>query len=218
MGWYCRASAPVKRLVEAAGGDRRAQQTRQTPASCARWALAAALATGGVVAAVPDHGPTALPPLVTSSLAVWAGALAVLALIDRESLVLPTKFVRTATLLVTSLLVAGASGPGDRRYLWHGMACALVAGAVFGAWAVSNPRGLGFGDARMACLVALGAGTLSLSGSLVALSCSPFVAGLVGKHRARHTSGPTAGAGRAAVALGPYLAVGGLMVVVFRAF
>ena len=132
--------------------------------SCARWALAAALATGAVVASVPARGPHALPVLALLSLAVWALALVVLALIDRESLVVPTKLVRAAVVAAISLLALGSFGTGDWRHLWQGAACAAIAACSFGAWSAINPRGLGFGDVRMASLVALGAGALSTAG------------------------------------------------------
>ena len=61
-------------------------------------------------------------------------------------------------------------------------------------------------------LVALGAGALSVPGSLTALACSPLVAGLVGKLRLATARGTGA-----AVALGPYLAVGGLTMVMAHA-
>ena len=211
LGWYCRASTRVTNLVRAAGGHRQVHEDRL---SCSRWALAAGLATGGVVASQSGRGPGALPPLVVSSLAVWAGALAILALIDQESLVLPTKLVRAALIVATGLLAAGTLGAAQRHYLWQGATTACVAGVFFAAWAAVNPRGLGFGDARMACLVGVGAGVLSFSGAPVALSCSALVAGLVGRYRLRHSLGPEG----AAVALGPFLAVGGYMVVMARAF
>jgi leader peptidase (prepilin peptidase)/N-methyltransferase len=176
--------------------------------------LAAAFATGAVVASVPTRGPNALPVLALLSLAVWAVALAVLALIDHESLVVPTKLVRAAILVALFLLALGSLGTGDWRHLWQGAACAAIAACSFGAWSAINPRGLGFGDARMASLVALGAGALSPPGSLVALACSPLAAGLVGKHRLRNGRGT----GQAAVALGPFLAVGGLAVVIAHAY
>jgi leader peptidase (prepilin peptidase)/N-methyltransferase len=176
--------------------------------------VAAGLATGAVVVALPGHGPGALPPLLTSALAVWAGSLALLGLIDRETLVLPTKLVHPAIVASGCLLVAGSWGEGQRHYLWQGAAGAGLAGTLFGAWAAVRPGALGFGDARMACLVALGAGVSSLPGTFVAVSCAPLLAGLVGRLRSRRSPG----CARAAVALGPFLAVGGLLVVVARAF
>ncbi len=219
-GWYCRTSATMAGWTAGARGASQ-PATSQRPEgqpppgrlSCARWALAAALATGAVVASVPARGPHALPVLALLSLAVWALALVVLALIDRESLVVPTKLVRAAVVAAISLLALGSFGTGDWRHLWQGAACAAIAACSFGAWSAVNPRGLGFGDARMASLVALGAGALSPLGSLVALACSPLAAGLVGQHRLRNDPG----AGQATVALGPFLAVGGLAVVMAHA-
>jgi leader peptidase (prepilin peptidase)/N-methyltransferase len=166
-----------------------------------------------VVASLPESGANAFPSLIAAALALWAGALAILALIDHESLVVPTKLVRPAIVVAGSLLASGALSTGDWRYLWQGAACAGMAAGSFGAWAAVNPRGLGFGDARMASLVALGSGALSPPGSLVALACSALAAGLAGRRPARHVPG----AERRAVALGPFLAVGGLVVVIAHA-
>jgi leader peptidase (prepilin peptidase)/N-methyltransferase len=216
VGWHCRASSKMASLVTAAGGVR-PQGTGQQGTdwrSRARWALAAASATGIVAANLAAWGHNGWPQLARWALTVWAGALAIVALIDQESLVIPTKLVRAAIVATVALLVPASLGTGDWRHLWHGVVCACIALGLFGAWAAINPRGLGFGDVRMATLVALGAGTLSVPGSLAALACSSLVAGLVSKRRAGRDPGPEAGA----VALGPYLALGGLTVVMAHAY
>ncbi len=222
VGWYCRASTKMAGLVSSAaaacpqpGGQQPTGRRRRAWCSRARWALTTAGAAGTVAATLPARGHDSWPPLARSALAVWAGALAVIALIDQESLVIPTKVVRAAIVATATLLISASMSMGNWRHLWQGVLCAGIAIGLFGSWAAINPRGLGFGDVRMATLVALGGGTLSVPGSLAALACSAFVAGLVSRHRAGRT--PAAGAG-AVVALGPYLAVGGLTVAIAHAY
>ena len=220
VGWYSRASSKMAALIGAAGGrgpQPKAEQPRTGRPrgwySSARWAAAAALSTGIVAAALPVRGQAALPFLGRLALAVWAGALAILALIDHESLVIPTKVVRSAILATIALLFSGSVAAGDWDYLWQSAVCAGTAAGLFAAWAAISPRGLGFGDVRMAALVALGTGALSVPGSLTALACSPLVAGLV----SRLQPGPRPDGKGAAVALGPYLAAGGLTMVMAHA-
>ena len=230
VGWYSRASSKMAALIGAAGGrgpQPKAEQPRTGQPrtgqprtgrprgwySSARWAAAAALSTGIVAAALPVRGQAALPFLGRLALAVWAGALAILALIDHESLVIPTKVVRSAILATIALLFSGSVAAGDWDYLWQSAVCAGTAAGLFAAWAAISPRGLGFGDVRMAALVALGTGALSVPGSLTALACSPLVAGLV----SRLQPGPRPDGKGAAVALGPYLAAGGLTMVMAHA-
>jgi leader peptidase (prepilin peptidase)/N-methyltransferase len=164
------------------------------------------------MAGMPANGPDAVTMFPRSALAVWAGATAVLALIDHESLVVPTEIARGAILATLGLLVMGGIAAADWRHLWQSAFCTCLGAACFGAWAAVNPRGLGFGDVRMAMLVAAGAGAISVPGTVTALACSPLVAGLVGRYRAA----PGHDDARE-VALGPYLAVGGLTVVMAHA-
>jgi leader peptidase (prepilin peptidase)/N-methyltransferase len=220
VGWYSRASSKMAALIGAAGGRGPQPRTGQSRTgqsrgwySSARWAAAAALSAGIVAAVLPVRGQTALPFLGRLALAVWAGALAILALIDHESLVIPTKVVRSAVLATIALLFSGSVATGDWNYFWQSAFCAGTAAGLFAAWAAISPRGLGFGDVRMAALVALGTGALSVPGSVTALACSPLVAGLV----SRLQPGSRPGGKGAAVALGPYLAAGGLTMVMAHA-
>jgi prepilin signal peptidase PulO-like enzyme (type II secretory pathway) len=160
---------------------------------------------------LPARGHDALPLLGRLALVIWAVALAILALIDQESLVIPTKIVRGAIITTTALFVSASVTAGDWHYFWRSALCAALSAGLFGAWAAVSPRRLGSGDVRMATLVALGTGALSLPGSLTALACSPLAAALLSRSRAgrRHQGG--------AVALGPFLAAGGLTVVMAHA-
>ncbi len=188
VGWSSRSSSKMAALIGAAGGRGRQLRTAlpqvdaaQGWRSSARWALAVAVPTGIVAAGLPVRGHGALPPLGRLALVVWAATVTVLALIDRDSLVIPTKMVRGAIFATTALLFLGSAGAGAWHYFWPSAVCASVAAGLFAPWAAMSPRGLGFGDVRMAVLVALGAGAVSVPGSLTALACSPLLAGVVGK-------------------------------------
>ncbi len=123
---------------------------------------------------------------------VWATGLALLALIDQETLVLPTKLVRICVLVLSCLVVEAAVTTGYWGYLGRSAPCALVALAGYSAWAFLRPNSLGLGDARMACLVAFGAGIVSPAGCIVALTSAPAAAAGVSAFR------------RSPAALGPF--------------
>ena len=127
VGWYSRSSSKMAALIGAAGGG--AQPARPDGASAPgrtarpppRLALERPLGIGGRLGYRHRRGRPARPrprrpaALGRLALAVWAGALAVLALIDRESLVIPTKMVRGAILAAIALLFSGSAGAGDWR-------------------------------------------------------------------------------------------------------
>lgn len=148
-------------------------------------------------------------PLVLAALIGWACALCVLGLIDAEQFVLPTPILWFAAVMTFVALVAAATVSGNWRHLFSAVLTVVVAGGAYGAWAWAKPQGLGFGDVRMACLVALGVGACSMGSALVALSCAPLAAGLVAK-----CAGRRAAAHPVAVPLGPFLAVAGIVGVV----
>ncbi len=194
-GWYSRASSKMAALIGAAGGKAPLSTTGPPGAgqprfglsrgwcASARWAAAAALSAGIVAAVLPGRGPAALPSLGRVALVVWAGALAILALIDHESLVIPTKIARGAILLTVALFCAGSAATGDWGFLRQSLFCGVTAAGLFATWAAVNPRGLGFGDVRMAALVAVGTGALSVPGAVTALACSPLLAAVVSRSR-----------------------------------
>jgi leader peptidase (prepilin peptidase)/N-methyltransferase len=174
---------------------------------------------------------------MVAALVIWACALVVLGFVDARQFVLPTALVHAAAVATCCLLVATGICTGDWRYLSRGLECSAVAGAAFGTWSMLKPASLGFGDVRMACLVALGAGALSPAAALVALSCAPLAAGISARRLARRLAvasgddpaeelaeGPAGRPGRRAgrvgafpVPLGPFLAVGGIAAVLASA-
>ena len=176
-------------------------------------AAAAAVVTAPLVLAGGLHGSSGPTRLAEWGWVVpWAVMVALLGLVDLAERVVPTLLVRAATGTTAVLAALVCSLTGDWGPLVRGGACALASWAVFATWAVLAPGSLGFGDARMACLVALGAGAASPAGTVVALACSVMTAGAWG--RLREGARPGLVRGRRPVALGPLLALSGLAVAV----
>lgn len=214
VGWWCHRGTRLWRWVKGPHLDAAGIGSPSVPVtspSGAVWSLLTGVAATAVAGA--SLLGRAWPVWLAPFLVAWAGALVLLALVDRETLVLPSKFIRSCAVVAACLLVAPVVVTKDWHYLESSALCAAVAAAGFGAWAFSRPKSLGLGDTRMACLVAMGAGTLSPGGCLVALACAPFVAGCVLARRRRLNSKHEA----TPIALGPFLALGGLMVVVISA-
>jgi leader peptidase (prepilin peptidase)/N-methyltransferase len=209
VGWLSCSSPRVCRWILAAGS----QQPTWTgyPARLGRATIVGgATALVAVALLVCKRG---VATAEVAGLVVWASALAVLGLVDSRHFVVPTALVRLSALATGGFLLGAGGLSGDWQCVVGGVGCALVAGGLFAVWAVAKPQGLGFGDVRMACLVALGAGAICPAGAAVALSCAPLVAGVLSRHRAN-----TGARGAAPVPLGPLLAVGGIVAVVASAF
>jgi leader peptidase (prepilin peptidase)/N-methyltransferase len=200
VGWCCATGRQKTPKLEG---------TARKAVSAAAAALAAGLAAGACLVTVKGSSK----PLVTAALMTWASALAVLGLVDAHQFVVPTRVVRPATGAVLALLAGASAWSGDWYYLVAGVGCGTCAAVAFGVCALAYPRGLGFGDVRLACLVALGAGAISPPGALCAACCAPFAAGILGVLR----SGPRAAGTAVAVPLGPWLALGGITAVVASA-
>jgi hypothetical protein len=190
---------------------------KAVPRAC--WPLATGAAGALVATALLQQDNRPFSPAASMSWALawsvaWAGGLVLLGLVDLERLVLPSHLVHLCALATCCLLLAsGPTEAGEWRYLGRGALCAAIALVVFGSWALLRARQLGLGDARMAGLVAFGAGTFSPAGCFVALACAPLVAAAVSILFVN--AGKT---GRRPAALGPFLAVGGIAVVVASAF
>ena len=150
---------------------------------------------------------------MTPFLVAWASGLVAMALIDEETLVLPNKLMYPYALVACYSLATEATANNKWRSLERGSICAVVALVLFGLWAFVQPNSLGLGDARLAFLVALGVGTVSATGCAVALTSAPAMAAGISifRWRYRRTDRSTP------VALGPYLAIAGIAVVVASA-
>jgi leader peptidase (prepilin peptidase)/N-methyltransferase len=142
---------------------------------------------------------------------VLAGALIALSAIDLEHYVLPNRILYPVDAAVILLLAAGSAGEHD----WGAFVRALLAGAVafaiFFAIHIVSPRGMGFGDVRLAFLLGLALGWLGwgeVAGGLFAGFVYGAVIGVVliaVKVRGRKQQIP----------FGPFLAAGTMTFVLF---
>ncbi len=109
---------------------------------------------------------------------VFFATLVAVSMTDLTHRLVPRRMLYGALALIVPLLVATAGVDGT----WHSLTGAVIAGAVsFGLffaiwWFV--PRGMGFGDVRLAGVIGLTVGYLSLLHAYVAF-LSGFVIGMV---------------------------------------
>jgi leader peptidase (prepilin peptidase)/N-methyltransferase len=144
---------------------------------------------------------------------VLAGVLVALSAIDLEHFILPNRILYPADVAALVLLSVASAASHD----WSAFVRALLAGAVafsiFFAIHVASPRGMGFGDVRLAFLLGLSLGWLGwgeVAGGLFAGFLYGAVVGVVliaVKIRGRKQQIP----------FGPFLAAGTMTFVLFGA-
>lgn len=135
---------------------------------------------------------------------VFSGGLVTLGAIDLDRRVLPRRVVFCLGLAVGLLLLVASGATGEWRRMLISLACAAGWFAVFYALHTFGPRLLGFGDVRLAFVLGLGLGWLSIGHVFVGFVLSCAVGSAVGL--------ALIATGRAtrktAVPFGPFLAVG----------
>ncbi|MDA8291333.1 MAG: prepilin peptidase [Actinomycetota bacterium] len=166
--------------------------------------LTTAVLFGAVVARVPTHW-------AAPSYCVLAAGLVALTVVDLERFRLPTPIVVTTGAVGLPLLLLAAAATHD----WSGLVRVPVAGAVgfalLGLVFLVSPRGIGFGDVRLAALCGSFLGWLGYRVAAVGLVVGFVAAGLVAV--------VLIAAGRVTrktrIAFGPFLAFGTLAAVLF---
>ncbi|HET7488237.1 MAG TPA: prepilin peptidase [Acidimicrobiales bacterium] len=166
------------------------------------------LGTAAVFAIVAARiGPHAVLP---AFLVVMAGLVAISA-VDLELFIVPNRILYPTLFVAAPLLVIAAAVDGD----WHRLLTAAIGGAI--GWGLLfaihmvSPAGMGFGDVRLAGLIGMLLGWLSLGHVLVALFLGFATAALVGVVliavgvKSRKDKLP----------FGPFLALGALLAVLF---
>jgi prepilin signal peptidase PulO-like enzyme (type II secretory pathway) len=155
--------------------------------------------------------PAAAGSLVSLGLAIWAAALATFGTYDLETMRVPSVPVRRLGWLTVGLLAAAVLlGGGPGTFLSGSALCGLAVWAGLSGVLAVAPAALGLGDVRLGVFMAIGAGSLDPGLTLVVTACCLFVAGVLSRPpRRSYRARP--------VALGPLLALGGLMVVAARA-
>lgn len=137
--------------------------------------IAAAVITGALFALAADHFGR---NLVLAPFCVFFATVVAVSMTDLTHRLVPRRLLYAALALIVPLLVATA-GVDDT---WHSLTGAVIAGVVSFAvffvvwWFV--PRGMGFGDVRLAGVIGLTVGYLSLLHAYIAF-LSGFVIGMV---------------------------------------
>jgi len=136
---------------------------------------AAAVVTGGLFAALAVHFGA---DVVLAPFAVFVATLVVVSVTDLSFRLVPRWLIYGGVALVVPLLVLTAAV--DHR--WHQLPGAAIGGAVafalfFGVWWFV-PRGMGYGDVRLAGLIGIATGYLSLLHTYLAF-LGGFVIGMV---------------------------------------
>lgn len=106
--------------------------------------------------------------------------LVALAFVDAERMLLPKKIVYPTGALVTAGLVVAAGVHGQ----WHRLAVAAICGAaafaVFFAIHTAAPKGMGFGDVRLAPVIGVAVGWLGWVAALAAFFLANLLGAVVG--------------------------------------
>ena len=149
-------------------------------------------------------------PALPAFLVVFAALVAISA-VDLERFIVPNRILYPALFLAAPLLVAAAVLDGD----WSSLRGAALGGVV--AWVMlfaihmASPRGMGFGDVRLAGLIGMLLGWLGIGHVLLGLFLAFLTAALVGvglvavRLRGRKDKVP----------FGPFLALGAILAVLF---
>ena len=151
------------------------------------------------------------PDVGLAAYSVVGVALVAIAVIDVESRIVPNRILYPAVFLGAPLFVITAAV--DHRWvsLWHACACAAIGFVALFAVHVAYPKGMGFGDVRLAGLVGGAAGWMGFRAAFVAF----FLMFLLGSVGGIIQLAVTGGGRRTAIGFAPYMAAGTLAVVIF---
>lgn len=171
---------------------------------------AAAVVTGAIWGAVAArYGPD----VIVAPLVVFLGTAVAVSFTDLTHRLIPRRLLYGAMALVVPLLVVTSAV--DQR--WHSLEGSVVAGAVaflafFAVWWFV-PRGMGFGDVRLAAAIGITVGYLSLLHAYVA-----FLSGfLMGVAFGLVVAAITASGRKTRIPFGPSLAAGAVIGVLWGA-
>ena len=142
--------------------------------------------------------------VVLAPLAVLGLGLVAISAVDLEHQIIPNRLVYPTLGLMVPLLVVASAVDGD----WGALARAAIAGggafAAFYAVHVAVPRGMGFGDVRLAGVIGAGTGWLGLGRAFVGFLAAFVLGSLLGI-----VAMAVSGAGRKTkIPFGPFLAAG----------
>jgi leader peptidase (prepilin peptidase) / N-methyltransferase len=149
------------------------------------------------------------PDVVLAAYAVLGLSLVAMSAIDLEHQIIPNRLVYPTLAVMVPLFVV-ASAVDDR---WGSLARAAIGGAAafvaFLAVHLAVPRGMGFGDVRLAGVVGFATGWLGLGHTFVAFLAAFVLGALVGL-----VAMAASGAGRKTrIPFGPFLAAGAVVAI-----
>ncbi len=149
-------------------------------------------------------------PALPAFLVVLAALLAISA-VDLERFIVPNRILYPALFIAAPLLVVAAVVDRDWSSLRDAALGGVLAWALLFAIHMASPKGMGFGDVRLAGLVGMLLGWLSIGHVLLGLFLGFLIAAVVGvglvavKLRTRKDKVP----------FGPFLALGAVLAVLF---
>jgi leader peptidase (prepilin peptidase)/N-methyltransferase len=111
---------------------------------------------------------------------VFLAGLLALAFTDLEHFLLPVRIVYPVLAMVAGLLVVAAAATGEWSRLVVAVATGVVAAALFYAIHFVYPRGMGFGDVRLAGVIGLALGWLGAGIALLGFFLGFLLGALVG--------------------------------------
>ena len=195
---------PILRGVERSKGCAECGVRPAHPWRPAVMAFVCAAVLGGFSARIGDDA--SLAPF-----AVVGIALVAISAVDLERFIIPNRILYPTLALVAPLLVV--SSAVDHR--WGSLARAAIAGgAAFAGFFVVHvvvPRGMGYGDVRLAGLVGLSTGWLGLGHAFVAFLASFVLGALIGVL----VMIATGGGRKTKIPFGPFLAAGVVVAVMW---
>jgi len=149
--------------------------------------------------------------VVLSAYAVFGLSMVVMSAVDLERQIIPNRLVYFTLAVLVPLFVV-SSAVDDR---WGSLARAAIAAAAgfvaFLAVHLAVPRGMGFGDVRLAGVVGLATGWLGLGHTFVAFFAAFVLGALLGV-----VAMAVSGAGRKTrIPFGPFLAAGAVVAVLW---
>jgi len=121
--------------------------------------LAAGVVTGGLLAVAAHHFGAV--PALAAYCVLFVGLVAV-SVVDLRVGLVPRTVIYPVSVLLGVALVAASAVAGDWRALGEAVIGGALAFAVFFAIWFLYPRGLGFGDVRLAAAIGFGLGWLGL--------------------------------------------------------
>jgi leader peptidase (prepilin peptidase)/N-methyltransferase len=143
--------------------------------------------------------------------AVVGIALVAISVIDVENHIVPNRILYPAAFLAAPLLVVTAAVEHRWGSLWHAAAAAAIGFVALFLVHFVYPRGMGFGDVRLAGLVGGAAGWLGFRAAFLAF----FLMFLFGSIGGITQLAVTGSGRRTAIGFAPYMALGTLTVVIF---